>query len=54
VTNALRSAVGRKVAVSLNVDPKIIGGLKVKVGSRLVDASLASKLQRLQLAMKGL
>ena len=51
---ALREAVGRKVAVSLNVDPKLIGGLKVKVGSRLIDASLASKLQRLQLAMKGL
>jgi F-type H+-transporting ATPase subunit delta len=54
VSNALRAAVGKKVMVSLNVDPKILGGLKVKVGSRLVDASLASKLQRLQLAMKGL
>jgi F-type H+-transporting ATPase subunit delta len=54
VTNALRAAVGKKVMVSLGVDPKILGGLKVKVGSRLVDASLASKLQRLQLAMKGL
>lgn len=51
--NALRSAVGKKVAVQLNVDPKLLGGLKVKVGSRLIDASLASKLQRLQLAMKG-
>ncbi len=54
VNNALRAAVGRKVAVSLNVDPKLLGGLKVKVGSRQIDASLASKLQRLQLAMKGL
>lgn len=54
VGNALRAAVGKKVAVSLNVDPKLLGGLKVKVGSRLIDASLASKLQRLQLAMKGL
>lgn len=53
VGNALRSAVGKKVAVQLNVDPKLLGGLKVKVGSRLIDASLASKLQRLQLAMKG-
>jgi F-type H+-transporting ATPase subunit delta len=54
VSAALRAAVGRKVAVSLHVDPKLLGGLKVKVGSRQVDASLASKLQRLQLAMKGL
>jgi F-type H+-transporting ATPase subunit delta len=51
---ALRGALGRKVAVDLKVDPRLIGGLKVKVGSRLVDASLANKLQRLQLAMKGL
>ncbi|HEX9463725.1 MAG TPA: F0F1 ATP synthase subunit delta [Alphaproteobacteria bacterium] len=54
VNAALRAAVGGKVAVSMHVDPKLLGGLKVKVGSRLVDASLASKLQRLQLAMKGL
>lgn len=53
VNTALRSAVGRKVMMDLKVDPKLLGGLKVKVGSRLVDASLASKLQRLQLAMKG-
>lgn len=53
VNAALRGAVGRKVAMDIKVDPKLLGGLKVKVGSRLVDASLASKLQRLQLAMKG-
>jgi F-type H+-transporting ATPase subunit delta len=53
VNNALRTAAGRKVTMDLKVDPKLLGGLKVKVGSRLVDASLASKLQRLQLAMKG-
>ncbi len=53
VGNALRAAVGKKVSVQLNVDPQLLGGLKVKVGSRLIDASLASKLQRLQLAMKG-
>lgn len=54
LTTALRAVVGRKVAVETNVDPKLLGGLKVRVGSRLIDASLASKLQRLQLAMKGL
>ncbi len=54
VSTALRAAVGQKVTVAQHVDAKLLGGLKIKVGSRLVDASLASKLQRLQLAMKGL
>ncbi len=51
--DTLRRAVGGKVSVELKTDPSLIGGLVVKVGSRLVDSSLKSKLQRLQLAMKG-
>lgn len=50
---ALRATVGAKVKLDLKVDPALIGGLIVKVGSRMVDSSLRSKLQRLQLAMKG-
>lgn len=53
VTNALRSALGGKVTVDAKLDPSLIGGLVVRVGSRMIDASLKSKLQRLQLAMKG-
>jgi F-type H+-transporting ATPase subunit delta len=53
VNEQLRKAVGRKVAVDLRIDPSLIGGLVVKVGSRMVDASLKSKLARLQFAMKG-
>jgi F-type H+-transporting ATPase subunit delta len=53
VNEQLRKAVGRKVAVDIRVDPSLLGGLIVKVGSRMVDASLKSKLHRLQLAMKG-
>ena len=49
----LRHAVGGKVAIELRVDPSLLGGLIVKLGSRMVDASLSSKLHRLQLAMKG-
>jgi len=49
----LRRAVGGKVTIELRVDPGLLGGLIVKLGSRMVDASLSSKLQRLQLAMKG-
>ncbi len=50
---ALRASVGSKVQIDLKVDPALIGGLVVKVGSRMIDSSLRSKLQRLQLAMKG-
>ncbi len=52
--DALRSVLGSaKVSVDAHVDPEILGGLVVKAGSRLFDSSIRSKLQRLQLAMKG-
>lgn len=53
VEDSLRQVVGGKVAVNIGVDPSLLGGLVVKVGSRQFDSSLRSKLQRLQLAMKG-
>jgi len=53
LAEAIRRSVGGKVTVDVGVDPALIGGLVVKVGSRMVDSSLKTKLQRLQLAMKG-
>jgi F-type H+-transporting ATPase subunit delta len=53
INEQLRKAVGSKVAVEVRVDPSLLGGMIVKVGSRMVDASVRSKLQRLQFAMKG-
>lgn len=53
VTEQLKRAVGGKVVVDLKVDPGLIGGLVVRVGSKLIDNSLKTKLMRLQLAMKG-
>jgi F-type H+-transporting ATPase subunit delta len=50
---ALAEATGARVALSAELDPDIIGGLVVKIGSRMVDFSLRTKLQRLELAMKG-
>lgn len=50
---ALKKAVGGNVALDLRVDPALIGGLVVQVGSRMLDASLKTKLQQVQLAMKG-
>jgi F-type H+-transporting ATPase subunit delta len=54
LTDALRGVLGgSKVSIDAQVNPDILGGLVVKVGSRLFDSSIRSKLQRLQLAMKG-
>jgi len=49
----LKKAVGGKVSIAARVDPSILGGLIVKVGSRMVDSSLRTQLQRLRIAMKG-
>ena len=55
LSDALRSVLGgAKVSIDARVEPEILGGLVVKVGSRLFDSSIRSKLQRLQLAMKGI
>ncbi len=53
VTEALKGALGGKVAVDAQVDPGLIGGMVVRVGSRMIDFSLNTKLEKLQLAMKG-
>jgi F-type H+-transporting ATPase subunit delta len=52
IRDALKAVTGKDVQVDVTVDPSIIGGLKVKVGSRMVDASLRTKLNSIKLAMK--
>ncbi|HEY9217594.1 MAG TPA: F0F1 ATP synthase subunit delta, partial [Phenylobacterium sp.] len=52
VAAALRSALGRDPEISTRVDPAILGGIRVKVGSRLFDASLKSKLDQMKFALK--
>ena len=54
VRDALRTIVGRDVTLESRVDPSLIGGLTVRVGSRMLDNSLRTKLQNLELAMKGI
>jgi F-type H+-transporting ATPase subunit delta len=49
---ALKSVTGKDVALNVNVDPSIIGGLVVKLGSRMVDSSLRTKLNSIKNAMK--
>lgn len=51
--NALSGAVKAKVDLDIWINPALIGGLKVQVGSRLVDATLQTKLNNLKTAMKG-
>ncbi|MBI5165994.1 MAG: F0F1 ATP synthase subunit delta [Magnetospirillum sp.] len=51
---ALKAAYGSNITVETTVDPGLLGGLVVKVGSRMVDSSLKTKLQHLKLAMKGI
>jgi F-type H+-transporting ATPase subunit delta len=50
---ALKAAVGSDVALTTKVDPSLLGGLIVKVGSRMMDNSLKTKLQNLKVSMKG-
>jgi F-type H+-transporting ATPase subunit delta len=49
----LSAAVGKEVMLSARVDPGLLGGLVVRVGSRMLDASLRTKLRQLELVMKG-
>ncbi|RMH49419.1 MAG: F0F1 ATP synthase subunit delta [Alphaproteobacteria bacterium] len=52
LAKALREAIGKDVNIELAVDESLIGGLVVKVGSQMVDTSIAAKLANLQNAMK--
>ncbi len=52
VQAALRQSLGKDPEITTRVDPALLGGIKVKVGSRLFDASLKSKLDSLNFALK--
>lgn len=50
--SSLKSVTGKDVALNVKIDPAIIGGLVVKLGSRMVDTSLRTKLNSIKHAMK--
>lgn len=50
---AIDKVVGGKAKIEMKVDAALLGGLVVRVGSRMIDGSLRGKLDRLQVAMKG-
>ena len=49
----LQRTLGGKVSIAHTVDPALIGGMIVKFGSRMVDTSLRTQLNKMQIAMKG-
>ena len=51
IKDQLKSILGKKLSLNFNVDKKIIGGLIVKVGSKMVDSSLATKINKLKILM---
>jgi F-type H+-transporting ATPase subunit delta len=52
IRDTLKAVTAKDVTLDVTVDPTIIGGLKVKLGSRMVDASLRTKLNSIKFAMK--
>lgn len=53
IESLLAKLVGGEVELSSEVDPSLIGGIQLRLGSKLVDASVAAKLNRMNTAMKG-
>lgn len=53
VRQHLTRAVGQTVKLSTSVDPNLLGGLVVRLGSRMIDASIRTKLHQLELALRG-
>lgn len=53
IKSSLSSATAGNVVINAKVDPSLIGGLIVKFGSRMIDASILTKLNNLKTAMKG-
>jgi F-type H+-transporting ATPase subunit delta len=49
----LKASVGKDVTLQARVDPSLLGGLVVKVGSRMIDSSLKTKLQNLKAVLTG-
>ncbi len=53
IESAISKSLGRTVSVDVEVDPALIGGLQLKIGSKLVDSSIRTKLNSLTNLMKG-
>jgi len=54
LADTLRGSIGKNVRIDTRVDPSLLGGLVVKVGSRMIDGSLKTKLNNLKVVMRGI
>jgi F-type H+-transporting ATPase subunit delta len=54
LSDTLKASIGKNVQINTRVDPNLLGGLVVKIGSRMIDSSLRTKLGSLKVAMKGI
>ena len=54
LSDTLRTTIGKNVQINTRVDPGLLGGLIVKVGSKMIDNSLRTKLNNLKVVMKGM
>jgi F-type H+-transporting ATPase subunit delta len=52
LADTLKAKIGKTVTLTQHVDPSLIGGLVVKVGSQMIDSSLKTKLSAMKIAMK--
>ena len=52
LADTLKAKIGKTVTLTEHVDPSLIGGLVIKVGSQMIDSSLKTKLQAMKIAMK--
>jgi F-type H+-transporting ATPase subunit delta len=53
LTDKLKASFGKDVRLDVKVEPSLLGGLVVKIGSRLIDSSLRTKLTNLKVVLKG-
>ena len=53
IAKALKASHGADIRIETEVDPAILGGIVVRLGSKLIDFSVRSKLERLELKLKG-
>lgn len=49
----LKDSAGKDVSLNARIDPSLLGGLVVKIGSRMIDSSLKTKLQNLKVTLSG-
>ena len=49
----LKASAGKDITLTTRVDPSLLGGLVVQVGSRMIDSSIKTKIEHLKVAMKG-